>query len=192
MAETTPPPPKAGGSAGLLIAAAIMLALIGGLIFFKLRAGSDAPEVVAAPPPPPPPTMVEAPPPPPPPEEPEEAPAPTAEPAKKVQRSGPGGCAGECSGDSPEIRGALAGRARQAQGCYERALRQNSSLEGKLTVAVRISPSGAVCSARVVSDQLGDAGVASCVVQRFLSTPFSPPKGGCMDANVPINFQAKQ
>ncbi len=193
MVSTTPPPVKGSGTGPFVAAAVVMIALISGLLYWKLNSGTA--EVQPAVPVPVPkalPKVAEAPPPPPPPEEVVDAGSEPEAPKKAQHAAGPVGCAGPCSGDSAAVQGALAGRARQAQGCYERALRQNAMLEGQIRVSVRIAPSGAVCSANIIADQLGDPSVGGCILQRFRASSFPAPKGGCMDAQVPINFKAKR
>jgi hypothetical protein len=190
--STTPPPPTKTGSGGFIVAAVVMLALMGGLIYWKLG-GSDAPRQEAPKPiakvqheP-----VLEAPPPPPPPPEPEPA-KPEQKVVKRVQAGGGGGCGGECTGTAPAaLRSALMGKAGQARGCYERALRQNSMLQGRLVLNVRVGPQGQVCSATVASNGLGDPGVASCVTQMFRSSALPAPQGGCVDTAVPMNFVPK-
>ncbi len=188
MPDSSIAPPVKGGSAGFIVAALLMLLLIGGLIFWKMRGNEEKP-VVTPPPPDSKPMVFEQPPPPPPPPVPEEPDAGK----KKVARVGTpsGGCSGSCTGDSALTRSGLSGKAGQARGCYERALRNNNTLAGHLTIAVRVGPQGQVCSASVASNSLGDPGVASCVVQMFRSSSFPPPQGGCMDAQVPMNFVPK-
>lgn len=196
MASTSPPPPPAGKGNGAFIAAAlVMVVLIAALLFWKCNSGkAEAPVVESTQEPERNtlPKMAEPPPPPPPPEEAPDAGSEAEAPKKAAVRSGPSGCAGPCSGDSAAVQGALAARARQAQGCYERALRQNAMLEGQIRVSVRVAPSGAVCNASIAADQLGDPSVSSCILQRFRASSFPPPNGGCMDAQVPINFKAKR
>jgi TonB family protein len=79
----------------------------------------------------------------------------------------------------------------RAQGCYERALRQNSTLQGRLMIRVRVGPRGEVCAASVASDSLGDQGVSSCVLQKFQATTFPAPVNGCVDIQVPLRFEPK-
>ncbi|HET9960403.1 MAG TPA: AgmX/PglI C-terminal domain-containing protein [Polyangiaceae bacterium] len=198
MTSTTPPPPKTGGSAPFIIAAIVMLLLMGGLIYWKTR-GDDGPTSKvtqpAAPATTPAAPIFEEPPPPPPPpeEEPKDAGVDNKAP-KRALGSGPGGCNGECKGEATSaMRSMLAAKAGQARGCYERALRQNSMLQGRLKIGVRISSTGSVCSANVVQNELGDAGIASCVAQIFRSSTFPAPTGGsCVDAEVPLRFEPKQ
>lgn len=191
MAQSVAPPPK-GGSGAFIGAAVAMLLLMGGLIFWKMRGGAQ-PQQPTAPPPPPPttPQVFEAPPPPPPPLPPVEEDA-GKKPVTKLVGGGGGGCAGECKGTATAaLQSALAGKAGAARGCYERGLRQNAMLQGRLVVSVRVGPTGQVCSAGVASNGLGDPGVASCVVGLFRSASFPPPQGGCVDTQVPMNFVPK-
>jgi hypothetical protein len=187
-------PPKHGGGGAFIGAALLMLLAMGGLLYWKFGSSDE-------PPPPPPlastnpePVFDEPPPPPPPIEETVDAGKPTAtvSATKKKGPSGPGGCGGACKGNSnPQLASALQGAAGQARGCYERALRQNAMLQGKITVAVRVAPGGAVCSAGIASDTLGDPSVSTCVLQKFRSGGFPKPNGGCVDIHVPINFKPK-
>jgi hypothetical protein len=162
---------------------------------------AEAPKVEASPAPAPPATE---PPPPPPPEE--EPPPPPAAPAAAAPgktllfdghappkapavRRDPN-CDSPCNGrETPELTSALGAKARQARGCYERALSNNTALAGKIEVGVRVSPTGAACSAVAGNDTLGDAAVSGCVLSRFRSGKYPKPTGGCVDLSVPINFK---
>jgi hypothetical protein len=120
---------------------------------------------------------------PPPPEE-----KPSAAPPRVVYAPN-GGCDGKCSGNaSPELEQALQIRGAQARRCYNSALAQDSSLKGHVTIAVRIGPSGNLCSAAVASNDMGSAGVANCAANIFRSNQYPSPHGGCVDANVPLSF----
>jgi hypothetical protein len=170
-----------------------MLLLMGGLIYWKMG-GSD-PKSPATPPPVASlaPVFEEPPPPPPPIEEPKDAGVAPKQAGKKLVSSGGGGCAGECKGEAPgNLRATLSAKGAQARGCYERALRQNNMLQGRLKIGLRIASNGSVCSANVTSNELGDPGVASCVVQMFRSSTFPAPQGGCVDAEVPLKFEPRK
>lgn len=181
------------------LAAVAMLLLIGGLIYWKTSSDKQEPvaatTVSVAPTAPPPPTLEEPPPPPPPVAEPEDAGAPGVKGTKKVASTttSVGGCGGECNGtEAPSFRAQLAGVARRAHGCYERALRNNDMLEGRMTVSLRVGTSGQVCSANVSSNQTGDPALSNCVTQIFRSAQFSAPQKACVEAQVPLNFVKKQ
>ena len=140
--------------------------------------------------------LAEPPPPPPPEPEPVAAPAPVQAKPEAPKSTGPkrpAGCDAECIPTaSAELQSALRARAGQARSCYERALSHNSELQGSLEVSIRIGPTGAVCSAEISKDTLGDSGVTSCVVQRFKSGVFPKSPGGCVDAVVPIKLVPRQ
>jgi len=196
MADTNPPLPKSGGSGPIIIAAVLMLLLIGGLIVWKVTGGSETPKpvpTVAMVPSTPTATMDEPPPPPPPPVV-EDAGKPDDKTAKKpVSNGGASPCAKVCDGTpSAALSSALSGRAGQSRSCYEKALSSNATLEGTLTVGVKVGPTGQVCGARIVADGLHDPGVANCVVQRFMSSTFPAPQGGCAEVNVPLRFMPKR
>jgi hypothetical protein len=190
--------PPQGGNGGLIAVGVIMLFLAGGLVYWKSTAAPKEPEVVeetSAP-------VTEAKPqqpldnaPPPPPDEEEEPPK---EEEKKPDASlqprpiGPAGCSGECKGNAtPELQSALASRGAMARSCYNTALRSNPNLKGRMTMSVRVSPKGSVCSAYVADNTLGDQAVASCAAAKFRAGSFPPPTGGCVNVNVPLNFTAK-
>lgn len=200
MSSQAPPPPKHGGSGGYIAAAVVMLLLIGGLVVWKLKSSGETEIVENRPPPAP---TTEEPSPfeeaaPPPPSEEELAPEPTvaAETDKKpasVSSSGPTGCSATCTGTlGAQGESALRAKGGQARGCYNRALRNNPTLEGKLTVNMKVGSTGAVCSATISGDTLGDPAVSSCVQQMFRAGKFPAPAGGCVDVQLPLNFVSKQ
>jgi hypothetical protein len=90
------------------------------------------------------------------------------------------------------LQSVLRGKAGQARSCYERALTNNSSLSGSVVINVRVGPAGEACSASLGKDTLSDSVVTSCVLQRFRTGPYPKPSGGCVDAEVPINFVPRQ
>jgi len=193
MSETNPPIPKSGGNGPFILAAVVMLLLMGGLIFWKMKSSGEAPKAQEAPPPPTQnvPTLDEAPPPPPPIASDSAAPDSTKPAAKKLVSSGTGPC-GPCNGDAtPAIVSALHAKGAQARSCYEHALRQNSMLAGRMSIQVTINQQGQVCSSNVASNELGDPGVANCVLSMMRSGSFPAPPKGCVQVAVPLNFTPK-
>lgn len=189
--------PTSGGGKGLIGLGALLLLVGGGLVLWKVQnqkepeepertiapAAQEEPKAEA----------LAVPPPPPPPEE-EEPPLKTeVAPPKTGTAKTPTGCASPCNGaETAALLSALSAKAGQARTCYNRALRVNAGLEGKIRMAVRVSPSGGVCSASVAEDSLHDAGVSSCVAQMFRNASFPAPQSGCVDVNIPINFVAQK
>jgi len=194
-------PTKSGS--GLVWIALVLLVAGGGGVYFRTQKSADS-EVqtetkVTAPPP----TadvaakaaaeLNDAPPPPPPEEPTEVKPDPSAADSAKTQATkSSGGCSGTCQGaETPALVSAIRATAGQARNCYNRALRLNTGLEGKMTASVRVGPNGAACQVNIVGDTLNDAGVRSCVTQMFRANPYPAPQGGCVQIDVPLNFVAK-
>ncbi len=195
MPETTPPVPKSGGSGPFILAAIVMLLLMGGLIYWKTKSSETETAKVEAPKPSAvveQPTLDEPPPPPPPIATADSSAKPDATTGtKRVGSTNGGSGCGECTGDpNPGLQAALSGKAGQSRACYEKALSSNSTLSGRMTVAMKINAQGLVCSASVKSD-LGNPLVENCVLQNFRSATFPAPKGGCVEASVPLYFKPK-
>jgi TonB family protein len=64
------------------------------------------------------------------------------------------------------------------QSCYERELKKNPNIAGKVVVRFNIGTAGRVTSASVASSSLGAPAVGSCVVSRIKSWRFPKPEGG--------------
>lgn len=151
------------------------------------------------PPPPPPPErpiepqgggLVTAPPPPlpelPPPLPPEEPDA--GSPAKVVKKGGGGG--GRCNGtvDTGAVRRYATQNSGSLRRCYERRLKQNNQLSGRLEIGLTIGSGGQVQGARIVSDSVRDPEVAACVRQAVSGWRLPAPQGGCVNVTYPISF----
>jgi hypothetical protein len=104
---------------------------------------------------------------------------------------GTGGCDAKCTGSAPgDLAGSLQVRASMARRCYQAALANDSSLKGRVTVAVKISPSGNVCSANVAQSDI--PAISGCVAGVFRGGSFPAPRGGCVDTMVPMSFSPAQ
>jgi TonB family protein len=73
--------------------------------------------------------------------------------------------------------------------CYERALKRDPRLAGKLVVRFTITPAGTVSLVEVEDDSLGDAEVARCLREVFRRWRFPPPTGGPAEVSFPFVFQ---
>ena len=71
---------------------------------------------------------------------------------------------------------------------YERALRVNPMLQGKVVLEFTISPSGEVTRCRVVSSDLHDPALEREIVARVMLFHFEPEKVGPTTATKPIDF----
>lgn len=71
---------------------------------------------------------------------------------------------------------------------YDRALRRNPMLQGKLVLQFTISPGGVVTRCRVVSSDLHDPALEREIVARVLLFHFAPEKVDPTTATKPIDF----
>lgn len=124
---------------------------------------------------------------------PPDQPAPDAGPGTRVATTAYDPCSVKaCSGSTTsELETQVALRAKQAHHCYENALSQDADLKGHVVLNVKIGANGSVCSANVKENDMGTDAVANCVANLFRSTrSLPPPKGSCVELNVPLNFVA--
>src|SRR5262249_42941396 len=152
------------GNAKYAIFAVILLLGIGAIVLWKFVLSKPEQPVVQPTPSvaPPPPSASEIPsskllavPPPPPVESSSPTASNTARAPGVPAGGGTGGCDAKCSGSAPgDLAGALQTRASMARRCYQAALANDSSLKGRVTVAVKISPNGSVCSAAVAQSDI--------------------------------------
>jgi len=89
---------------------------------------------------------------------------------------------------SKEVRSRLGA----IKACYERALKRNPSLSGKIVVHWTITAAGTVSGIDVENDTLGDSEVASCIKSLVARWRFPAPAGGSVEVSFPFVFQASQ
>jgi TonB family protein len=71
---------------------------------------------------------------------------------------------------------------------YNRALRQNPALEGKVVLRLTIAPDGRVTACEIVSSELGDPDLEQKLVQRVLLFKFEAKDVGAVTTTKPIDF----
>jgi len=87
---------------------------------------------------------------------------------------------------SKEVRSRLGA----IKACYERALKRNPNLSGKVVVHWTITAAGTVSGVDVESDTLGDNEVGSCIKSLVARWRFPAPSGGSVEVSFPFVFQA--
>ena len=80
--------------------------------------------------------------------------------------------------------------ARGVKMCYQRALKRNPDLSGKISVRIEISTLGRVTSVELETDTIGDSAVSACVEGLMKRQRFTPPKDGAAEVVIPFVFQA--
>jgi protein TonB len=71
---------------------------------------------------------------------------------------------------------------------YNRALRENPGLQGKVVLRLTIDPNGSVTSCEIVSSELGDPEFEQKLVQRVLLFQFDPKDVAPVTTTKPIDF----
>ncbi len=72
--------------------------------------------------------------------------------------------------------------------CYERELKRDPKLAGKLTISFTIETDGKISETYVESNTMGNKNVANCITGRIRSWRFPKPKGGSVTVAYPFIF----
>ncbi len=96
--------------------------------------------------------------------------------AKQVAQAKPGNSdgAGSAARSEEEIRRVISQHKGAIDIIYQRALRQNAALQGKMLVKLVIDPSGRVLEATLVSSELGDTELENRILSRIRLISFPP------------------
>ena len=100
----------------------------------------------------------------------------------------------DCAGDIPaaELRGTLSEGSSAIRSCYERQLRNDNTLQGDVTLQVRVGNDGKVSGTRVAGN-LRDPEVKSCMQNIAKNWKFPAPAGGtCAVFEQKFKFTPKQ
>lgn len=81
--------------------------------------------------------------------------------------------------------------APEAQDCYERALKQDPSLAGRVTLNLIIDTDGTVARANAIGESLLSEKVNNCLEGLAQEWTFPQPEGGPAEVNKPFTFSPK-
>ena len=109
----------------------------------------------------------------------------------RVRALPPSQALGAGTADPQAIARVVRRRIGQIRSCYERGLRRQPQLAGKLLVEMTITPSGRVGSARLLQDGLGGGYVGRCVTEKLRRFRFPAPQGGSVTVRHPFVFSSK-
>ena len=76
--------------------------------------------------------------------------------------------------------------------CYDRALKRNPNISGKVSVRWTITGAGTVSGVDIDQDTMGDSEVSSCIKSNIAKWRFPAPSGGSVEVSFPFVFQATQ
>lgn len=121
--------------------------------------------------------------------EPEPTPEPTPEPAPVLQAASQPIDEGKGL-DAGQIRGPIKRNGAQVKACYERELKNNPGLKGKLVLSFTIAASGKVRSAKARKNSTGSSSLARCVMSRVKNWVF-PSAEGSTEVEYPFTFEPR-
>ncbi len=90
--------------------------------------------------------------------------------------------------DQADIARVVRGRLTAIKECYERELKRNPQLSGKVIVRFTIDEEGRVSQAVIEENTLPEKSVATCVAQRVERFRFPKPDGGSVTVAYPFIF----
>lgn len=76
--------------------------------------------------------------------------------------------------------------------CYERALKRNPRLSGKIVLHWTITAAGTVTAVETETDTMGDNEVTGCIRSLIARWRFPAPSGGSVEVSFPFVFQSSQ
>ena len=76
--------------------------------------------------------------------------------------------------------------------CYERALKRNATLSGKVKIRWTITTAGTVSNIEIDEDSVGDSGVSSCMKAVVMRWRFVAPEGAPVDVVYVFVFEVKE
>lgn len=119
-------------------------------------------------------------------------PQPPTTPASGDVRVGSGSEVGGSPGDfdSSLVTGKIRQRLGGIRACYERALRNDPTIRGGVTIEFAVEERGNVSGVNVVTNTIDDAAVGECVANEIKRIPtFNPgPDGGKVVFSYPFTF----
>lgn len=90
--------------------------------------------------------------------------------------------------DSNSVSSVVRRRSRAIKNCYEKRLKLNNKLKGKVKVRFTIEQSGRARKVSVVSDSTGDPAVGKCIASQIKRWRFPKPDGGSVTVAFPFVF----
>jgi len=89
------------------------------------------------------------------------------------------------------INSVVRSRMSSIRGAYNAELVSNPSLEGKVVIALMITPDGSVVKANVISSSLNSSKLENAIISNIMLAKFPPIVGGVVNVTYPFYFQKK-
>jgi outer membrane biosynthesis protein TonB len=103
-----------------------------------------------------------------------------------VKTEAPEDVFGDGTLDPKKIQRKISQRRKAIQKCYEKELKKNPKLKGKIRLLITIKENGRVGLVEVTQNTTNDRDVQRCIVRLFKKTRFPKPDGGSVQTEIPI------
>lgn len=109
-----------------------------------------------------------------------------------IQVSGPSQTFGTGQMEPDQIARVVKMRLKAVKSCYERELKKDPKLAGKIVIQFTIGELGRITSSKVASSTMSNPAVGRCILGRMGQWRFPQPKGGSVTVSYPFVFTAGQ
>ena len=92
--------------------------------------------------------------------------------------------------DSGSIAKVVQKRMKSIQGCYNKELKRDPSLKGKVEIEFTIGENGRIEEALTVGNTMGNKTVANCILRMLKRWKFPKPDGGSVTVVFPFIFSS--
>ena len=94
-----------------------------------------------------------------------------------------------CTGDAPaQLIDSIRTHAGEARACYEDALKSDSSLKGRIRIALRVTREGKACPIKLELNELTASTTFLPCLRALLERSYPKPLDGCVDVSLPLKF----
>lgn len=107
----------------------------------------------------------------------------------RIRRGKLGGQTGTGKINKAAVESVFRRRMSAIRVCYEKALKLNPDVQGKVTIRFTIGRAGTITDIRVTKNSTGDSGIATCITQKVRRWRFSPPDEGEVTFSYPFLLQ---
>jgi TonB family protein len=93
--------------------------------------------------------------------------------------------------DSDAVAQVFSRRKGAIKACYEKELRRNQKLSGRITIRFTIGTAGRITNINASQNTTGDDAIASCIIDKVQGWKFDPPSGGAVTFTYPFILEAR-
>ena len=104
----------------------------------------------------------------------------------RVRGGSVGGQSGSGRVDKGAVKKVFSRRSGAIKHCYEKALKSNPNVKGKVTIRFQIGTAGRITRSKCTSNTTGSAAICKCILGKVKSWRFPSPEGGPVTFSYPF------